>query len=138
VVNGTTGPASSNQNCPITTYSAVVAGSPGSIADVELLLTAEAATTSEVTLSLQSPLGTTVVLFDQHGGPFTDDFVGTHFDDASTSPIATAPAPRTGCYSPDQQLSAFNGQDGDGTWNLLVQTCLYAVTIQSWELRLTF
>jgi hypothetical protein len=138
VVGGATGPADANQNCPTTTYPVVVSGSPGPIADVELLLTADVATTSEATLSLQGPTGTTVVLFDKHGGPFTDDFVGTHFDDASNSPVANAPAPRTGCFSPDQPLSAFNGLGGDGTWNLVVQTCLYAVTIQSWELRLTF
>ena len=60
-VLGATGPANANQNCPTTTYAAVVAAGAEPIADVEVLFSASVATTSELTLSLQSPAGTTVV-----------------------------------------------------------------------------
>jgi hypothetical protein len=137
-VTGAGGPANANQNCPTTAYTTQVADSPGAIAKISVVLDADVATTSEFTATLRSPLGTEVTLFSQHGGPFTDDFIGTHFDDAAPAPIAGAAAPRTGCYAPDGSLDAFVGQPADGQWTLTVQTCLYAVDVHAWELRMSF
>ena len=138
VVMGTGGPANASQNCPTTAYTTQVAGSPGAIAEISVVLDADVATTSEFTATLRSPLGTEVTLFSQHGGPFTDDFIATHFDDAAAAPIAGAAAPRTGCYAPDGSLHAFVGQPADGLWTLTVQTCLFAVDVHAWELRMSF
>ncbi len=42
-----------------------------------------------------------------------DDFVGTIFDDACTTPIASGTAPFVGCFTPQQSLAPFAGQSID-------------------------
>jgi subtilisin-like proprotein convertase family protein len=137
-VNGAGGGANANQNCPSTLFSVLVQNAPGPVADVDVELQAVAANTSENRLWLKSPLGTEVLLFDRRGNFLTDDFFGTIFDDQSATPVAAAPGPFHGCYSPEQALSAFDGQAADGTWTLRVETCLYETTVQSWTLNLDF
>lgn len=137
MVQGSIGAANANQNCPTTDYTAVVAGDPGTVPDIEVMLDAMVATSSEFVATLRSPSGTSVVLFDKHGNPFSDDFIGTHFDDASPSPVSGAAAPRNGCFAPDQSLSAFDGEPAAGTWTLTVQTSLFTVSVDAWELRIT-
>jgi subtilisin-like proprotein convertase family protein len=136
--NGTSGPCTANQNCPTTSFTTVVAGAPGPVAGVRLSLEAVAASTDQNTLTLKSPAGTSVLLFNQRGTFLTDDFVGTLFDDDATAPVATAPGPFHGCFRPEQPLSAFDGQSADGTWTLEVKTCLYETSVTSWTLHLDF
>jgi subtilisin-like proprotein convertase family protein len=135
---GNAGAATSNQNCPTTQFSAQVQGAPGPIVDVDLALEAVAANTSEVRLWLRSPSSTEVLLFDRRGNSFTDDFFGTSFDDESASPIAGAAGPFHACYRPEQSLTAFDGQDANGTWVLSVQTCLFEASVSSWTVHLDF
>ncbi len=49
-----------------------------------------------------------------------DDFVGTIFDDACTTPIASGTAPFVGCFTPQQSLAPFAGQSIDVDWSLQV------------------
>jgi predicted dithiol-disulfide oxidoreductase (DUF899 family) len=135
---GTTGACNANQNCPTTSFTAVVTGAPGPIVDVDVSLNAIAASTDQNILSLRSPQGTTVTLFNHHGNPFTDDFFGTMFDDEAAQSVASAPGPFHGCYRPDQALSAFKGQIADGVWTLQVQTCLFETSVSNWTLHLDF
>jgi subtilisin-like proprotein convertase family protein len=137
-VTGTTGACSANQNCPVTTFTAVVAGAPGPIVDVDVSIDAIAASTDQNILRLQSPQGTIVTLFNHHGTFLTDDFVGTMFDDEAAQSVATAPGPFHGCYKPTQPLTAFQGQSANGTWTLLVETCLYETSVSAWTLHLDY
>lgn len=72
----------------------------------------------DLTISLTSPEGTTVVLFSGICGS-QDDF-DLNFDDSA--PSSTIPCPPTdgGFYQPQDALSAFFGEAAEGTWTLTI------------------
>jgi subtilisin-like proprotein convertase family protein len=79
----------------------------------------------DLRITLTSPQGTTVTLMDQPGGPLNsgNNFCNTVLDDSATALIqAITPAgnPWTGSFKPASPLSAFSGQNGNGTWTLTV------------------
>jgi hypothetical protein len=138
MVNGQSGPADANQNCPTTEFTAQVANAPGPIADVDIVINGASPHTGETTLWLRSPGGIEIKLFDKRGNSLTDDWVNTMFDDQSNMPVVNAPGPFHGCYQPEQALANFNGQNADGTWVLKVQNCLFQNNISSWTLHIDF
>jgi subtilisin-like proprotein convertase family protein len=72
----------------------------------------------ELTLSLTSPDGTTVVLIDQQC-PGYGDLPGINFDDGAPQAIGdVCPPEREASYRPEEPLSAFNGQKPAGVWRL--------------------
>lgn len=78
---------------------------------------------SDVTLSLTSPAGTTVKLIDRAGGDGNDanNFCQTYLDDsafASIQNVTPDMAPFSGFFQPAQPLSSFAGENGAGTWTL--------------------
>ncbi len=88
--------------------------------------------------------GTEVELFNQPGVPGStfgcgDDDINCTFDDESTNGTVegvcngTTPA-YSGDYNPEQLLSAFNGEDRAGTWELVVSDVAGGLvgSIQSW------
>lgn len=74
----------------------------------------------EIELQLQSPTGTIVSLvpFDALSGQIPGDTVTWTFTDAASSVVSGASLV-SGTYLPSSPLSAFIGEDGNGTWNLL-------------------
>jgi hypothetical protein len=78
--------------------------------------------------ALTSPGGTTVVFYDQPGVPATTFGCATNNlfnltldDDGGLPAIETfcpAVGPLTGSFSPNNPLSAFDGQNANGTWTL--------------------
>lgn len=75
---------------------------------------------SDLTITLTSPAGTTVPLMTRRGGG-GNNLCQTVFSDAATTPIssvASLQAPFTGSYRPETPLSAFDGEDPEGTWTL--------------------
>ncbi|MBA4120835.1 MAG: hypothetical protein C0513_09125, partial [Isosphaera sp.] len=77
----------------------------------------------DLSASLISPAGTSVTLFARPGGSSNsgNNFCNTFFsDEASTSisSISSTGNPWSSSYRPDGLLSAFDGQDAQGTWNL--------------------
>src|SRR4029079_10448090 len=100
-VMGSAGPCTAHQNCPTTVFTAVVAGAPGPLVDVDVSIEAIAASPDQNVLRLPSPQGTLVTLFNHRGTFLTDDFVGTMFDDEATLAVATAPGPFHGCFKPE-------------------------------------
>jgi subtilisin-like proprotein convertase family protein len=74
----------------------------------------------DIRISLKSPAGTTVVVADQVGS-FGDNFCKTLLDDAASTPLVNGSAPFTGTFRPSNPLSAFNGQNPNGTWTLKVE-----------------
>jgi subtilisin-like proprotein convertase family protein len=79
----------------------------------------------DLRVTLTSPQGTTVTLMDQPGGPLNsgNNFCNTVLDDSAIAliqGITPAGAPWTGSFKPASPLSAFAGQNGNGTWTLTV------------------
>jgi subtilisin-like proprotein convertase family protein len=76
----------------------------------------------DLVLTLTSPSGTSVPLTVEttNGG---NNFCKTVFDDAAGTAFRVTPAnkaPFTGSYQPANPLSAFDGEDPEGTWTLKV------------------
>ena len=109
----------------------------GTIADINVRnLTGKHTWVSDLTVSLTSPLGTTVTLFDGICGS-NDNFRLNLDDDAPAGPI---PCPPTdgGIYRPMGLLSAFNNEDATGTWTLTVHDTVPADsgTLDGWALEI--
>jgi subtilisin-like proprotein convertase family protein len=91
------------------------------ITDVNVLIdTLYHGWTADLWITLTSPQGTSVILFNQLGSS-GDDLIGTVFDDEATNPISSVEAPFTGTYRPYQPLSAFDGENSGGVWTLTIQ-----------------
>ena len=75
---------------------------------------------SDLTISLQSPSGTVVVLTSNNGGS-GDNYSVTVFDDDAATSITTGAAPFNGTFQPEEALSAFNGESVQGDWVLRVE-----------------
>lgn len=68
---------------------------------------------------LVSPKGTKVLLF-RGVGASERDFSGTWLDDEASVAILDVAAPFTGSFRPALQLSAFDGENATGKWQLLI------------------
>jgi subtilisin-like proprotein convertase family protein len=96
-----------------------VSGGPSELRKVTVTVHIRHAATSDLHILLASPTGT-IVLLDNQSGSGTD-MLGTTFDDAARSSIAGGGAPYCGSFTPDNAVSAFNGEDANGRWTLSVQ-----------------
>ncbi len=76
---------------------------------------------NDLIVTLESPAGTQVTLFSQICNSEND--ILTNFDDESSNPHSSLPCPPTnnGTYQPLDALSAFDGEDLDGTWTLTIE-----------------
>jgi subtilisin-like proprotein convertase family protein len=81
----------------------------------------------DLTISLISPAGTQIVLMDQIGSPIPTSGVNLcnlDLNDSAVSSIQAVPynaaGPFSGSYKPDEALSAFDGENPNGTWKLRV------------------
>ena len=97
-------------------------GPTTSISDVNVTLNISHTFDSDLTVLLISPQGTSIQLFSGVGGA-GNNFSNTVLDDqaatAITDPAATPPF--AGSFQPQEALSAFNGEDPNGIWTLVVQ-----------------
>jgi subtilisin-like proprotein convertase family protein len=79
---------------------------------------------NDLQIKLTSPGGTTVTLIQNTDGS-GNNFCQTVLDDesggASIQSVVSAQAPFTGSFTPANPLSAFDGQNPNGTWTLSVQ-----------------
>jgi subtilisin-like proprotein convertase family protein len=93
----------------------------------------------DLQIELIAPDGTDVVLVAPNSQNSGQNFTGTIFDDAATQQIAPGGAPYTGSYQPAQRLSAFNGIQQQGTWQLKVTDTLAGNTgtLNSWGASVT-
>jgi surface-anchored protein len=73
----------------------------------------------DLKIELSAPDGTSVVLVNQRGGS-GQNFVNTVLSDGAAQGIASASAPFTGTYRPEEPLSTFDGHPLNGTWHLKV------------------
>jgi subtilisin-like proprotein convertase family protein len=115
-----------------------VAGGPSSIYKVTVKVNITHTYTGDITLSLKSPAGTWVTLSNKRGGS-GDNYYSTVFDSNAVISISSGSAPFTGTYRPESLLTAFNGQNSNGTWELKVVDSASSDTgsINNWTLNLT-
>jgi subtilisin-like proprotein convertase family protein len=99
------------------TLNVAAAGTINDLNVIDLVGTHNA--TGNLIFTLQSPLGTVVTLMSQECGNQNDFDID--FDDEAAS--ATIPCPPTNgnAYQPAGLLSAFDGEDPNGTWTLSIQ-----------------
>lgn len=103
-----------------TTLNSTLSGfSTGVITDVNVTLNIEHTWDDDLEISLTSPGGTTVVLTTDNGGS-GDNYSGTILDDAAGTAVTAGSAPFNGAFSPEGNLSDFNGEDPSGTWTLTI------------------
>lgn len=109
----------------------IVVNQNGAAADVNVRVRLNHTFDADVTLSLVSPDGTTVVLSQNRDtaigggdnyGTGANDCSGTPtvFDDSAATAIGSGLPPFAGTFRPETPLSAFNGKSINGTWKLVV------------------
>lgn len=103
------------------TISTVHVVADGRVAEVRVVDLALAHTfVSDLSLTLRSPAGTTVLLAQQRGGNGMD-FAGTVFDDRSDVPISQGRAPFDAVFRPEEPLAKFHGERAGGVWSLEIK-----------------
>lgn len=102
-----------------TVTSTLTVSASGSITDVNVVdLAGTHSYVSDLKISLKSPAGTSVVLFNAICGSDAD--FDLNFDDAAPAGAIPCPPTTGGTYRPTNLLSAFNGQSAVGVWTLTV------------------
>jgi subtilisin-like proprotein convertase family protein len=107
----------------------------GSVHDADVTVNINHTFDGDLGLSLESP--TSRATLASRRGADGDNYVGTQFDQACTTPIASGVAPFTGCFRPDESLDVFLGQPSGGRWSLRVTDNAVTDTgaLAGWTLR---
>jgi len=74
---------------------------------------------ADLTFTLTSPQGTTITIMSSSCGS-SDDFNISLDDEAAPGAWPCGPAGQGGTYQPSQALSAFDGENANGTWTLSI------------------
>ncbi len=130
---------SGNTTPGVVTSTLNVANLAGTITDVNVKLNITHTFDKDLTATLISPTGTRVKLFE-HVGSSGDNFNDTTFDDSfSFNPINSGTADFNSTFSPQEALSALNGQTANGAWKLEVVDDFHADTgtLNSWSITVT-
>jgi subtilisin-like proprotein convertase family protein len=141
---GVGGPIADNAAAtPVNTvFTASVSGVGTTLWDVDLSTFIAITSSADIDMTLTSPSGTVVVITTDNGGVNDNCFNGTLWDDNVNVPcvdfvyannVVATP------LSPEGRLSAFRGENPNGTWTLTVMDDAPADngTLTSWALDLT-
>jgi len=105
-------------------FTCVVAGAGPVLWDIAAYLDLEHTYAADLDIVLTSPLGTSVTLTTDNGGSADNVFAGTLFTDAVNNARVTDATFVNGqvlaALSPEGRLTAFRGQNPNGTWTLTV------------------
>jgi subtilisin-like proprotein convertase family protein len=114
-----------------------IAGIAGTIAKVTVDVYITHTYDEDLVIDLLSPEGTLLTLAFW-AGTDGDDFYFTRFDDAASEFVWAGSAPFNGSYRPEDPLSALNGEDPNGTWELTVVDDAVddTGTLRSWGLNI--
>jgi len=109
----------------------------GSILDINVNFTIHHTRDSNLTVTLISPAGTSVLLVN-HNGSTGANFINTNIDDQAGTAISSGTAPFTATYRPSSVLSALIGQNPQGTWKLVVADTVSGNTgvLDNWSLKI--
>lgn len=102
-----------------TTTSTLTIGSNVTIGRISLKVNITHGNDSDLRITLKSPTGATVQLFNQRGG--SGDNINAVFDDRSSTLLSKASAPFLGWNRPEQALASLAGMNARGTWTLIVE-----------------
>jgi subtilisin-like proprotein convertase family protein len=117
--NSTNIPVSIPSSGTPTVTSTLVISNSGIISDLDVVdLVGEHTYISDLTITLTSPAGTQVTLFSSICND-EEDF-DINFDDEASSSTLPCPPIGGGTYIPSQALSAFDGENIQGTWTLTI------------------
>ena len=122
-------------NDSTTVVSELMAEHAVTISDVNIRLTLDHPSISELDVFLVSPTGTRVELFSDLADTGAN-FQSTVFDDEASDSISTGTAPYVGSFRPLGTLSDFDGEFAYGIWKLEVtdDTGGNVGTIKNWSL----
>jgi len=121
------------------TYSYMMTiGAAGIISDLNVYVDIDHTWTGDLDIYISDLLtGTTVHLFDQHGGS-GNDITGVTFDDEAATVISSADAPfGPGTFRGVQSLTAFDGLSLASVWELTIVDNYHADvgTLWNWGIR---
>ena len=122
---------------PINVTSTLNIPTAGTISDLNVVTLVGTHTwINDLAVTIKSPAGTTVTLWSAICN--SEDNFAVNFDDAATPGALPCPPIGGGTYQPNQALSAFNGQNQQGTWTLTVSDLANADggTLTSWGLNI--
>ncbi|MDA8979970.1 M12 family metallo-peptidase [Chitinophagales bacterium] len=116
-----------------------ISGTSGTIADLNVVsLSGTHTYISDLTFTLTSPGATAVTLIDAICNAEND--FNIQFDDAAPNNNYPCPPVDGLSYQPANALSAFNGENADGTWNLTVNDGFNqdGGELQAWAIEICF
>ena len=95
----------------------------GTVTDVNVTVTFETTSCSDLDMFLVAPDGTTVELQTDRGSSLAFNIIDATFDDDAeeTMPILSGDEPYTGTWLPEGNLADMNGHEAQGTWLLNVR-----------------
>lgn len=128
-------------NGPVTSFPCLVNGLSPSAIDTSfgvesVCININHNETGDLTIQLQAPDGTIIDLSVENGGN-GNNYTGTCFTATATNPITGGNAPFNGDFISQGNLgNVNNGQNGNGTWNLLVQDnyWTHSGSVVSWNI----
>jgi subtilisin-like proprotein convertase family protein len=89
----------------------------GQIVDIDVSLSMTHTYNADMKVTLISPSGQRVVLFQDAGGS-SDNFILTTLDDEAATDIGSGSGPFTGSFRPLESLAILDGEDAHGIWQL--------------------
>lgn len=106
------------------------------IKDLNVQVNASHSYVGDLRMTLIAPDGTKVVLFNRRGGN-GDGLNNTVFDDEGTNSIYRGTAPFAGSFKPEYVLSAFDGKNAKGTWQLVIEdsALLDTGSLNGWSIK---
>ncbi|HTF90607.1 MAG TPA: proprotein convertase P-domain-containing protein, partial [Planctomycetota bacterium] len=138
---GTPGPIN-DLNAPAkvpTLYTTSVSGMGAFLWDVDLDTAITHTAAANIDMTLTSPAGTVVTISTDNGGANDDVFNGTRWDDNTNDPCTDhvyANLTLANPMSPEGRLTAFRGENPNGTWTLTIADDALADngSLNSWSL----
>ncbi|MEZ4979240.1 MAG: M12 family metallo-peptidase [Chitinophagales bacterium] len=110
----------SSSGTPTITSDLTISGLQGIITDLNVVdLSGTHTYINDLIFTLSSPNGTDVILLDRICG--SQNNFDIQFDDAAANNNYPCPPTNGASYIPEEALSAFNGEDANGTWTLTIQ-----------------
>jgi subtilisin family serine protease len=108
------------------------------ITTLTVTVNVKAAADAGVEITLVSPTGQSILLFNRRGGA-GQNLTNTTFADASPNAIYLTAAPFTGTIRPEYALAGFKNINVYGTWKLIVTDTLKSnpMTLVNWSLNVT-
>jgi subtilisin-like proprotein convertase family protein len=119
----------------VTTSSLTIADSVV-ITDLDINLTLTHTFDGDLDILLRNIASNITILLSGNRGGGGNNFTNTTFDDEAATAIGSGSAPFSGTFRPEQALSAFDGLNAQGTWELIIddQVALDSGELLSWSL----